>query len=249
VVQRSNGAAGTGIHVNGSRDMSSNTTIDGIDANESAVTNPVANVYRLTPDNVQEYKVTTSNATAEQGRNSGASVTVATRSGTNQFHGTVYDFFRNTVLNSNEFFANALGTPKPEIKLNQYGFELGGPIRRNRTFFFGSWQDQRINFAQPVDQVYTGIPMVYTAEALNGNYRYFRANPATPFSLSGQAVTRNTPLLVDPFTGALRPGVRNCGSDTDLNCIASFNMFANDPQRIGADPVISKLLRSLPAPD
>src|SRR5204862_8318414 len=70
VVQRSNGAAGTGIHVNGSRDMSSNTTIDGIDANESSVPNPVNNLYRLTPDNLQEYRVTTSNATAEQGRNS-----------------------------------------------------------------------------------------------------------------------------------------------------------------------------------
>src|SRR5258707_414701 len=88
--QTSNAAAGSGIHVNGWRDLSSNATIDGVVANESAVTTPVANVYRLTPDNVQEYKVTTSNATAEQGRNSGASVTVATRSGTNQFDGTLY---------------------------------------------------------------------------------------------------------------------------------------------------------------
>jgi hypothetical protein len=247
VVQRSNGAAGTGIHVNGSRDMASNTTIDGIDANESSVPNPVSNVYRLTPDNVQEYKVTTSNASAEQGRNSGASISVATRSGTNRFHGTAYDFFRNTALNSNEFFANALGTPKPEIKLNQYGFELGGPIRRNRTFFFGSWQDQKINFAQPVDQVYTGVPLVYTPEALSGAYRYFRADPKTAFALNGQTITRNTPLLVDPYTGAVRPGVRTCGSDTDLNCIASYNMFANDPQRIGADPVVANLLHAIPA--
>jgi hypothetical protein len=246
VVQRSNGAAGTGIHVNGSRDMSSNTTIDGIDANESSVSNPVNNIYRLTPDNVQEYRVTTSNATAEQGRNSGASVSVATRAGTNRLRGTVYEFFRNTALNTNEFFANALGTPKPDIKLHQYGFELGGPIRRNKTFFFGSWQDQRINFAQPVDQVYTGVPLVYTPEALNGNYRYFRANPAEPFVLGGQTITRNTPLLVDAFTGALRPGVRNCGSATDLNCVAGFDVFAADPQRIGIDPAIGKLLRAMP---
>lgn len=246
VVQLSAGSAGTGIHVNGSRDMSSNTTIDGIDANESSVSNPANNVYRLNPDNVQEYKVTTSNATAESGRNSGASVSVATRSGTNQLHGTMYEFFRNTALNSNEFFANALGSPKPEIKLNQYGFEIGGPIRKNRTFFFGSWQGQHINFAQPVDQVYAGIPTIYTPSALSGNYRYFVADPRNPLVLDGQTILRNTPLLVDARSGALRPGVRNCASPTDLNCIASYNMYAADPRRIGADPAIMKLFQSLP---
>src|SRR5262245_5967589 len=99
VVQRSQGAAGSGVHVNGSRDRAYNVTIDGIDANESTVPNPVANLYRLTPDNIQEYKVTTSNATPEEGRNSGASISIATRSGSNAFHGTAYEFLRNTALN------------------------------------------------------------------------------------------------------------------------------------------------------
>ncbi len=143
VVQRSAGAAGSGIHVNGSRDRAVNVTVDGIEANESSVPNPLSNLYRLNPDNVQEYKVTTNNATPEEGRNSGASVSVATRSGTNDFHGTAFEFLRNTALNANEFFASAQGTPKPEIKLHQFGFEAGGPIRKNRTFFFGSWQGQR----------------------------------------------------------------------------------------------------------
>src|SRR5262249_39059657 len=134
VVQRSSNAQGSGVHVNGSRDRSSNITIDGIEANESSVPNPLSNLYRLNPDNVQEYKVTTSNATAQEGRNSGASVSIATRSGTNKFHGTVYGFLRNTAFNSNEFFANAQGIPKPDIKLNQYGFEVGGPIVKNKTF-------------------------------------------------------------------------------------------------------------------
>ena len=74
VVQRSSGAAGSGVHINGSRDRAFNVTIDGIDANESSVPNPVSNLYRLNPDNVQEFKVTTNNATAEEGRNSGASI-------------------------------------------------------------------------------------------------------------------------------------------------------------------------------
>src|SRR5262245_15250083 len=128
VVQRSAGGAGSGVHVNGSRDRAFNVTIDGIEANESSVPNPVSNLYRINPDNIREYKVVTSNATAEEGRNSGASVSVATRSGTNEFHGTVFEFFRNKALNSNEFFANAQGTPKPEIKFHQFGVEVGGPI-------------------------------------------------------------------------------------------------------------------------
>ena len=133
------------MHVNGSRDRAFNVTIDGIEANESTVPNPVSNLYRLTPDNISEYKVTTSNATPEEGRNSGANVNIATRQGSNAFHGTAFEFFRNTDLNSNEFFANAQGTPKPDIKMNQYGAELGrtdsqairrssslvGPIRRS----------------------------------------------------------------------------------------------------------------------
>jgi len=248
VVQRSAGAAGSGIHVNGARDRAVNVTVDGIEANESSVPNPVSNLYRLNPDNVQEYKVTTNNATPEEGRNSGASVSVATRSGTNDFHGTAFEFLRNTALNANEFFANAQGTPKPEIKLHQFGFEAGGPIRKNRTFFFGSWQGQNNKFAQPIDQTF-GIPRLYTALALSGIFRYFVADPRNPLVLNGQTITRNSPLLVDPATGAYRPGVRNCTIPTDLNCVASFNMFANDPQRRGADSKIGALFNSYPKPN
>src|SRR6185369_14095296 len=172
VVQRSSNALGSGIHVNGSRDRASNVTIDGIEANESTVPNPLSNLYRLNPDNVQEYKVTTSNASAEEGRNSGANISVATRGGTNQIHGTLFYFLRNTDFNSNDFFSNANGTPRPEIKLNQYGVEVGGPVIKNRTFFFASWAGQQINFSQPIDQTY-GFPLLYQPSAVNGTFRYF----------------------------------------------------------------------------
>src|SRR5881227_3866166 len=135
VTQRSSGAAGSGVHVNGARDRAYNVTIDGIEANESSVPNPVSNLYRLTPDNVQEYKVTTNNATAEEGRNSGASISVATRAGTSEYHGTWYLFLRNEGFNSNEFFASAQGVEKHKVKLDQPGFDISGPIVRNKTFF------------------------------------------------------------------------------------------------------------------
>ena len=240
VMQRSNGGAGTGVHVNGSRDMAHNVTIDGIDANESSVNNPTNNVYRLNPDNVEEYKVTTSNASAEEGRNSGASVSVATRSGTNKFHGTLFHFFRNTALNANEFFSNSLGTAKPDIKMNQYGISLGGPIRKNKTFFYFSYQGQQINISQPVDQVYGNVPTIYTDSARKGIFRYFVANPARPLVIDGETFTRNSPRMVDPRTGALRPEIRTCASNTDLGCLATFNFAANDPLKRGVDPAIGK---------
>jgi hypothetical protein len=248
VTQRSAGAAGSGIHVNGSRDRAYNVTIDGIDANESSVPNPTSNIYRLNPDNVQEYKVVTNNATASEGRNSGAAISIATRRGTNDFHGTVQEFMRNTALNANEWFTNALGTEKPEIKFHQYGFEVGGPIRKNKTHFFGSWQGQNIKFTQPIDTSF-GIPTIYTPSARAGVYRYFVANPTTPFVLNGLTITRNVPQLVDPKTGALAPGVRNCTSAADTNCVASFNFAANDPQKRGVDATIGKLFGAYPQPN
>jgi hypothetical protein len=248
VIQRSYGGSGSGIHVNGSRDRAYNVTIDGIEANESTVPNPVSNLYRLTPDNIQEYKVTTSNQTPEEGRNSGASVSIATRTGSNQFHGTAFWFLRNTDLNSNEFFANTNGTPKPDIKMNQYGAEISGPIRRNKTFFFFSWADQKVNTTQPIDQTF-GAPIVYTPTALSGVFRYFVADPKNPFVLNGQTITRNTAALIDPKTGALRSGARTCGSPTDMNCVASYNFAADDPKRIGVDPTIAKLFGSYPKPN
>ncbi|MBI4468666.1 MAG: carboxypeptidase regulatory-like domain-containing protein [Acidobacteria bacterium] len=241
LIQRTNNGAGTGTHVNGSRDGAFNVTIDGIDGNEPSVPNPQLNVYRLNPDNVQEFQVVTHNATADYGRNSGAQISIATRSGTNEIHGTVYEFFRNTSLNANEFFNNALKVNRPELKLNQFGAEGGGPILRNKTFFFGSWQGQRIILSQPIASSF-GIPTVYTPSARAGLFRYFVADPNVPFFLDGQRILRNTPLLVDPSTGRLRPQVPICGGAVTTNCVASYNIFANDPARLGADTLIRSFL-------
>lgn len=244
VVQRS----GNQVSVNGARTGAGNVTIDGIEANESTNPNPTQNIFRLNPDNVQEFKVTTQNPSADEGRNSGANVSVATRSGTNQFHGTAFEFFRNTKLNANEFYSNAQGLEKPIIKLNQYGFELGGPIKRNKTFFFGSWQGQKVNFADPIDKAFGESVDLYRSTALSGIFRYFVVDNRAPLTVNGQRITQNTPLLVNT-DGSLAPGVRNCASPTDANCIQSFNIFANDPLRRGLDPAVAKVLGAYPAPN
>ena len=183
LVQRTTGALGSGTHVFGSRDRAHNVTIDGIDANESSVPNPQNNVYRLNPDNVQEYRVVTHNATPEFGRNSGANVNIVTRSGTNEFHGDLFWFHRNTVLNANEWFNNASGLERPTLLLHQFGASGGGPIVKNKTFFFVSWQGNRIRQTMPIAQSF-GVPLVYTDTLKKqGIFRYFVPDPANPLIL------------------------------------------------------------------
>ncbi len=255
VVQRSYGGAGSGLHVNGSRDRAYNVTIDGIDANESSVPNPMSNMYRLNPDNVQEFKTVTSNATAEEGRNSGANIAIATKSGTNDFHGRVFDFMRNTALNSNEFFANAMTVPdprtgkapRPDIKMHQFGAEVGGAIIKGKMFYFGSYQNQRIKTTQPTDQTY-GSSLMYSPTALSGLFRYWVADTKIPFSINGHPITQNSPYLVDNQTGNLLPGVPTCSASVATNCVATYNIFANDPKGIGLDPTLAKLYGAFPKP-
>ncbi len=95
------------------------------------------------PDAIQEFKIQTSQYDAGYGRNPGANVNVVTKSGTNEFHGTAFEFFRNTDLNANDFFLNRSGASRPVINQNQFGGVLGGPVKKDRLFFFGSYQGTR----------------------------------------------------------------------------------------------------------
>src|SRR5437016_4657598 len=250
VVQRTTNGAGSGTHVFGSRDRSHNVTIDGIDANESTVPNPQGNIQRLNPDNVQEFRTVTLGATAEQGRNSGANVIIAMKPGTNAFHGTVFYFNRNTDYNANEWFSNYEGRQRPELKLNEYGFAIGGPIIKKKTFFFGSFQNNQINQTEPISATNVGIagfgaPTVYTGLARTGIFRFVRGS----INLGGTTLTRNSPLLVDA-SGNLKPGVPVCNGTTIVgNCVDSYNIFANDPQGIGADPATIGLINQTPLPN
>src|SRR5262244_2241363 len=214
VTQRTTDSAGSGTHVFGSRDRSHNVTIDGIDANESTVPNPQSNIQRLNPDNVQEFRTVTLDPTAEYGRNSGANVMVATKSGTNAIHGDLFYFNRNTVFNANEWFnnASAIHQPRPDLKLNQIGFDVGGPILKNKTFFFGSFQANDIRQTGPISGSF-GTPRVYTATARSGIFRYVKG------TVNG--LKRNSRSLVDA-NGNLLPGVPVCATPSSTDCVASY---------------------------
>ena len=135
------------VSVNGGRGRSNNFSVNGGDANDLFVNLPTV---QPTPDSIQEFRVLTNSFDAEYGRNSGSVVNVVTKSGTNQVHGNIYEFFRNTVLNSSPYCLTAApesgGVPcdKPKFNQNQFGGTFGGPIVKDRTFFFGSYEGRRI---------------------------------------------------------------------------------------------------------
>ena len=130
------------ITVNGQRTTSNNVRINGIDAN-SIGTNSTPNIAVPATDSLQEFIVQTSLYDASQGRNAGGSVEAITKSGGNDLHGNAYYFLRNKALNANDFFLNSAGRSKPELSRHQLGGTLGGPIIKDRLFFFGSYQHTR----------------------------------------------------------------------------------------------------------
>jgi Carboxypeptidase regulatory-like domain len=141
-------------YVAGSRADQANVTLDGVDVNEQQsglnnialeqdVQEAFASVLRVTPDSIEEFRVTTTNPNAAQGRSSGAQVSLVTKSGTNQFHGSVYEFHRNTVTSANDFFNNQNGLPTPKLLRNLFGFSVGGPIKKDRLFFFYNYEGRR----------------------------------------------------------------------------------------------------------
>ena len=135
------------VSVNGGRGRSNNFSVNGGDANDLFANLPTV---QPSPDSISEFRVLTNTFDAEYGRNSGAIINVVTKSGTNAFHGSAYEFFRNKVLNAQGYF----NTTKPDFQQNQFGGTLGGPIKKDRTFFFISYEGRRIKQGVPSDQIY-----------------------------------------------------------------------------------------------
>src|SRR5437899_913443 len=139
-------AAGRGspvIFVDGQRGTNNNLVINGVDANNLG-NNNFGNVSVPSPDSLEELRVQTSLYDASQGKTSGGNINVLTRGGTDHYHGQVFEFLRNDVLNANSFFFNKNGTPRPVLKQNQFGGNLGGPVPKLKdTLFFGSYQGTR----------------------------------------------------------------------------------------------------------
>jgi hypothetical protein len=135
------GAQGGGFNVSGARSQSNVFLLDGVSNIDTQVNSALGN-FRIT-DAVQEFAVQTSVPTAEFGRGTGGQVSIVTKSGSNEFHGSVFEFLRNDALDAADFFTNRLGGKKTPLHRNQYGATASGPIKKDRTFFFASWEGFR----------------------------------------------------------------------------------------------------------
>src|SRR5208282_4227252 len=169
------------VSVNGGRTRANNFSVNGGDANDQFVNTPT---IQPTPDSVEEFRVITNAFDAEYGRNSGSVVNVITKSGGNAFHGNLYEYFRNTILDARGY----PDTTKPQLNQNQFGGTFGGPIKKDRTFFFFSYEARRIRDGQPGQLLYvpTGQPGSAGGPAI-GEF-------AGDFSAQG------------PFAGGIQPG-------------------------------------------
>jgi len=135
--------------VNGLRSDQSNVTLDGIGVNDQNNGYAFTSVLNVPPDSVQEFRVTTANANADSGYSSGAQVALATKSGTNSFHGSAYEYNRNTIFSANDPFLKASqlssgeSNQAPKLLRNVFGVTFGGPIKKNRLFFFANYEGRR----------------------------------------------------------------------------------------------------------
>jgi hypothetical protein len=135
--------------VNGMRSDQSNVTLDGIGVNDQNNGYAFKSVLNVPPDSVQEFRVTTANANADSGYSSGAQVSLVTKSGTNQFHGSVYEYNRNTIFSANDPFlkysqlTSGQSNTAPKLLRNVFGAAAGGPIWKNRLFFFANYEGRR----------------------------------------------------------------------------------------------------------
>ena len=228
------------LSVGGSRAQSTDWLLDGNDNNELT-----AGGISILPsiDAIQEFKVLTYNYSAEFGTRAGPTVLVTTKSGSNQYHGSVFEFVRNTKLDARSFFA----ATKEQFNLNQFGGAFGGPIRKDKTFFFLDYQGKRQRHGIP----FTGV--VPTPAMVGGDFtddpfgvpRPGLFDGSTNVDKFGDLVNpySGTPFRCDPVTGAALPAGAGGIQAAGVNC----NKILTTGPGAMADPVGLKLMQLYPA--
>jgi len=187
---------GTELFSNGNREQSNNFMLDGVDNNfrrNGLIT------LRPSVEAVREFKIQTNLFQAEQGRNPGATINVITKSGSNLFHGSAYEFFRNTQLDAKNFFAKP--GPKAQYQQNQFGASLGGPIRRDKLFFFADYEGFRKR-----QGTFASVNTVPTVAIRNGDFSAVRP-VYDPFTVRPSPGTASG-YTRDPFPGSIIPKSR-----------------------------------------
>jgi hypothetical protein len=182
----------------GSRSDQSNITLDGIDINDQQTGGRTSqfqttqdSVLRVTTESVAEFRITTTNPNANQGRSSGAQISLITKAGTNDFHGAAYYFYRPTAFSANNFFNNLSGVERPSLARDVFGGAIGGPIKKDKLFFFYTYEGQREQ--QSISVVRT-VPLAHLGQ---GQIKFFGTDPNGNSGL----LTLNTATLNSIYPG------------------------------------------------
>lgn len=237
--------------VNGQRADANYFTVDGVSANfgvtgfiammqsasgslpalsASGGTNSLVSV-----DAMQEFRVQTSSFAPEFGRTPGGQISIATRSGTNDLHGTLFEYFRNTVLDATDWFTNVNGLAKPEERLNDFGGVVGGPILKNKSFFFFSYEGQRLR--QPSSAQTTVPDNQSRQQAIAAMRPYLNAFPVANGPALGPGLAQfnasfSNPSSLDAFSGRIDHAL-----NSQLHLFARYNYSPSDFDQRG--PVFS----------
>jgi hypothetical protein len=213
------------FQVGGGQAGQSQILIDGVPTNGAYL-----NVVTVIPtqDAIQEFKVQTNNLGPEYGRFAGGVINLSTKSGTNQFHGSFYDFIRNKVLNANDFFDNRNGVQRPPFTQNQFGVNGGGPILRDKLFFFGAYEGFRLRKGSPFQS------FVPTAAERSGD-----------FSAVGSSNTSSAFTIYDATTSGV--GGNPACNGTNPVCRTAFPNNIIPANRL--DPTAVALLNFFPMPN
>jgi hypothetical protein len=226
-----------GGNVLGGRNDQANVTLDGVDVNDQQNRDPFTSVLRQTLDSVQEFRVVTTNANADFGRSSGAQVSLVTRSGTNEFHGAVYEFLRNKKTNANSFFNNQSGLPLAKLNRNVYGVRVGGPIARDRLFFMGNYEGRK---DRREEQALRTVP---TETLRQGIVRYIRTDGSIATLTPQDLRTRIDTAGIGPSATALQvmqayPVPNNTSVGDSIN---TSGFLFNAPVKLDYNTYIAKL--------
>ncbi|MGA8234819.1 MAG: TonB-dependent receptor [Candidatus Acidiferrales bacterium] len=213
--------------VNGTRSDQSNVTLDDIGVNDQNNGFAFTSVLTVPPDSVQEFRVTTADSNADAGYSSGAQVGLVTKSGTNDFHGSTYEYNRNTIFSANDTFlkadqgASGLPNQAPKLLRNVFGATIGGPVKRNRLFFFLNYEGRRDAQGTPE------ISDVPTEAMRTGSLSYDIASGSTSGTCPNPSTVQGTAVCT----------------------LGPAQLTAMDPLGIGPDPAVEKVLQAYPMPN
>jgi hypothetical protein len=201
----SNGSTAGAIQmrVSGAIDDQNTVTIDGIDITQNIVASGVS--VPTPDDSVEEFRGGVTNPNANFGRSSGANIALIGRHGSNVIHGALYEYFQNWNLNSNTWDNNLIGLPKAVIHDNRYGARLGGPIKKNKTFLFGNWEERRFQSAAQVTRTVPTQTLrngILQFRDLNGNVEQFNLKSAAICGTSGNQACDPRGLGISPAVAA-----------------------------------------------